>query len=362
MPTKRLPSSPNLDHLKHQARDLLKAHAAGDPEASQRLREFHPRFGRSADADIRSAKLTLSDAQLAIAREYGFPSWARLKAQVERPERTDLDRPHHERIEDPAFRRAVDLLDAGDADGLRAHLRDHPGVVHQRVRFEGGNYFETPALLEFVAENPIRHGRLPANIVEVARVVLEAGAKTDRSILESTLALVASGRVARECGAQIPLIDLLCDHGADPARAMLPALVHAEFDAVDALLRRGATLDLPVAAATGRLAEARRSLPTASPEERHRALALAAQHGHAGIVRLLLDAGEDPDRYNPVGCHSHSTPLHQAALEGHEEVVRLLVERGARLDVKDILHRGTPLGWAEYAGRTAIAEYLRERA
>ena len=35
------------------------------------------------------------------------------------------------------------------------------------------------------------------------------------------------------------------------------------------------------------------------------------------IVRMLLDAGEDPNRYNPVGAHSHSTPLHQAAVGGH---------------------------------------------
>lgn len=359
MPTRRLPSNPNLDHLKHQARDLLKAHAAGDPEASQRLREFHPRFRGAADASLRSAQLALSDAQLAIAREYGFPSWARLKTQVERLERAILDLPHHERIEDPAFRRAVDLLDAGDAEGLRAHLREHPGVVRQRVRFEGGNYFGNPALLEFAAENPIRHGRLPANIVEVTRVVLDAGAKTDRTALDAALGLVASGRVPREQGVQIPLIDLLCDHGADPDVAMLPALAHGEFAAADALLRRGATMELTVAAGTGRLEEARRSLPAASPEERHRALALAAQHGHAEVVRLLLDAGEDPDRYNPVGCHSHSTPLHQAALQGHEAVVRLLVERGARLDVKDVLYQGTPADWARHAGRPAIEEYLR---
>jgi hypothetical protein len=361
MPTRRLPSSPNLDHLKHQARDLLKAHAAGDSEAIQRLREFHPRFGRSTDADVRGARLALSDAQLAIAREYGFPNWARLKAQVERPERIGLDLPHHERIEDPAFRRAVDLLDAGDADGLRAHLKEHPGLARQRVRFEGGNYFQSPALLEFIAENPIRHGRLPANVVEVARVILEAGAKADRSILDSTLALVASGRVPREQGAQSPLIDLLCDSGADPNQGLLPALAHAEFAAVDALLRRGATLDLPVAATTGRLAEAQALLPDASPEERHRALALAAQHGHAGIVRLLLDAGEDADRYNPVGCHSHSTPLHQAAFYGHEEVVHLLVKRGARRDVKDVLYHGTPADWARHAGRLEIEAYLRDR-
>jgi hypothetical protein len=274
------------------------------------------------------------------------------------PPRPDL--PYHERIEDPAFRRAVDLLDAGEADGLRAHLRAHPEVIHQRVVFEGGSYFQSPSLLEFTAENPVRHGRLPDNIVEIAKVILDAGAKTDRSALDSTLGLVASGRVARESGAQIPLIDLLCDHGADPDQGMLTALAHGEFEAVDALLRRGATMDLAVAAATGRLAEAQRLLPAASPEERHRALALAAQHGHVEIVRLLLDAGEDPDRYNPVGCHSHSTPLHQAAFNGHEEVVRLLAERGASLKIRDILYRGTPADWAEHAGRPEIASYLRD--
>jgi hypothetical protein len=40
-------------------------------------------------------------------------------------------------------------------------------------------------------------------------------------------------------------------------------------------------------------------------------------------------------------------------------VVRLLVERGARLDIKDTIHHGTALGWAEYGGQKAIAEYLR---
>ena len=79
------------------------------------------------------------------------------------------------------------------------------------------------------------------------------------------------------------------------------------------------------------------------------------------MVRLLLDAGEDPDRYNPKGNHAHSTPLHQAVLAGHANVVRLLVERGAKLDIKDTIYEGTPLGWAIYGGRTEIAEYLRAR-
>jgi len=88
--------------------------------------------------------------------------------------------PYHERIGDPVFRRAVDLIDSGDVDGLRSHLTNHPALVAQRVTFEPG-YFEHPSLLEFVAENPIRHGRLPPNIVDVARTVLDAGVRVRRA-------------------------------------------------------------------------------------------------------------------------------------------------------------------------------------
>jgi ankyrin repeat protein len=102
-------------------------------------------------------------------------------------------------------------------------------------------------------------------------------------------------------------------------------------------------------------------LADASSEDRHLALTLAADFGHVEIVRLLLNAGEDPNRYNPVGGHSHTTPLHQAAGRGHDEVVRLLVERGARLDLKDILWRGTPADWARHAGNTEIEAYLRSK-
>src|SRR5207245_433758 len=104
------------------------------------------------------------------------------------------------------------------------------------------------------------------------------------------------------------------------------------------------------AAGLGRLDDTRRWLATASGEDRHRALALAAQHGHVAIVGLLLDAGEDPNRYNPKGNHGHSTPLHQAVWSAHDAVVRLLVERGARLDIEDTIYEGTPLGWAIYGG------------
>ena len=360
MPVRPLPSNPSLQHLKYQAKDLLKGHAAHDPAAAQMLREFRPRMLDASDARIFAAKLKLSDAQLAIAREAGFPSWARLKRHIEHPTLADrLDLKHHERIEDADFRRAVDLLDEGDATGLRAHLKMHPELATQRVLFEGGNYFRNPTLLEFIAETPLRHGKPPKNVAEVAKIILDAGAP--KPALNETIGLVATGRVARECGVQVALIDLLCEYGADPNGAAQAAAAHNEFEAVDALLARGARMTLPIAAALGRVEDFRSLLPEADERERHLALAFASQFGHAEIVRLLLDAGENPDGFNPPGSHSHSTPLHQAALAGHFDVVRLLVERGARLDIKDVLWHGTPRGWAEHGGKIEIAEYLRKR-
>ena len=263
-----------------------------------------------------------------------------------------------ERIEDAAFVRALDLVADGDVERLRAHLASQPDLVHRRVPFEGYAYFTEPTLLEFVAENPIRRNTLPPNIAEIARLILEAGAKANHAAIDSTLGLVCSGQVSREHGVQIALVDLLCGYGADPNLAVLSALAHGEFAAVDGLLRHGATVDLVMAAAMGRVEEARRTLPASDEAQRQRALSLAAQHGHAGIVRLLLDAGADPNRWNLPGLHAHSTPLHQAALAGHEDVVRLLVERGARRDLEDKLFKATPSGWAAHGGHPELAAYL----
>ena len=181
------------------------------------------------------------------------------------------------------FHSALQLLDAGDARGLQQLLGKHPELVRHRADWDGPAYFRHPSLLEFVAENPTRNDKLPENIVEMARIVLDADAKSDAAAVNRTLMLVATGRVARECGAQEPLIDLLASYGGDVNGAMLPALAHGEFAAAKALLIRGANLSLPVAAALGRSSFAAELLPDATAEERHCALALAAQFGHAEL-------------------------------------------------------------------------------
>ena len=360
MPYKQFPPNPCLQHLKSQAKDLLKALRLAEPHALQRIREFHPEFVSAPDSKILGANLALSDSQLVVAREYCFASWLKLRAAVADPLIQTERRPHHERIYDPIFRSAVDLIDAGELVDLRVLIQQHPELIRQRVFFDIGDYFGRPSLLEFVAENPIRHGAMPKNILAIARTLLELGALQDPGSVNATLALVSSGRIARECGFQIPLIELLCQYGAAPNFAMLPAALHAEFAAVERLIKLGAEVDLPVAACLGNFDAAKQLLGGSNQKQRHLAMALACQFGKLDVVKLLLDAGEDPNRFNPVGAHSHSTPLHQAALGGHLQVVELLIDRGANPNSKDILWEATPCGWARHGGKSEVEAYLRQ--
>lgn len=82
MPVKSLPSRPSLEHLKNQARDLLQAFAKASPQALSRVREFHPKFAHLTATQRTKIRFVLADAQLVVAREYGFDSWPKLKAAV----------------------------------------------------------------------------------------------------------------------------------------------------------------------------------------------------------------------------------------------------------------------------------------
>src|SRR5437667_4831011 len=99
--SKSLPSRPDLEQLKKQAKELLKQFLAGEPAAADRVREFHPKRllsrpsatlssaqsggeGRGEEASVKGAQsFRLHDAQLVVAREYGFASWPKLKEHVQ---------------------------------------------------------------------------------------------------------------------------------------------------------------------------------------------------------------------------------------------------------------------------------------
>ena len=94
MQYKQLPPNPSLEHLKSQAKQLLKAYQEGSLDAFQRIRAFFPKLSDATDGEIQQvanvkqrqilalAEFGLQDAQLVIAREYGFASWTRLKEAV----------------------------------------------------------------------------------------------------------------------------------------------------------------------------------------------------------------------------------------------------------------------------------------
>ena len=70
MTARHVPVRPNLDQLKHQAKDLLRQIWRGDLAAIAELRKYHPEPVEPGDAK-------LADAQLALARSYGVASWPR---------------------------------------------------------------------------------------------------------------------------------------------------------------------------------------------------------------------------------------------------------------------------------------------
>jgi hypothetical protein len=79
----RLPPKANLDHLKKQAKDLLRLYRNGDATALARFAQHLPAAARHTPDEIATLELRLHDAQSCIAREYGFVSWADLALYVE---------------------------------------------------------------------------------------------------------------------------------------------------------------------------------------------------------------------------------------------------------------------------------------
>src|SRR6516162_8870870 len=86
---------------------------------------------------------------------------------------------------DRLFREAVALIDAGDLGGLESFLAANPIVAQERLAEPGPwlcdtfggklpGFFQRPYLLWFVAEDPVRSGRLPKNIAQMALAMIES--------------------------------------------------------------------------------------------------------------------------------------------------------------------------------------------
>jgi hypothetical protein len=111
MPDRHLPVRPDLDQLKHQAKDLLRAVRRGDADAVAEFQRNHP-----AAPDLAAAKL--ADAQLALARSYGLPSWPRLVIAC----------------------RMTDAICRDDVATVRELVVRHPTLLHEDARGVRGNW------------------------------------------------------------------------------------------------------------------------------------------------------------------------------------------------------------------------------
>ena len=287
---------------------------------------------------------------------------------------------------DPLFREAVTAIDAGDTAALERLISKHPRLLRDRLDNPGAwlrdlvggaldGFFQQPYLLWFVAEDPVRNGTLPRNIAQVTHTIIQAaervGVESLPEQLDYALRLVSWSWIARDCGAQIELIDMLVDAGASPDGNPENALVNGNFAAAEHLVQRGATLTLATALLLGRWDDVTRLAGAASARDRQFGLVLAAHSGRPDALRRVIDLGIELNSPSP-DLYSHATALHHAVGSGSLEAVKVLVEAGANLSTRDTAWNGTPLGWAEHyrsehqrdkRGRqyAEIAAYLRRK-
>jgi ankyrin repeat protein len=161
------------------------------------------------------------------------------------------------------------------------------------------------------------------------------------------------GRLAPEAGAHRAFYR---PHGGfphwqpsdDPQEVIDEALAWAarsdRVDALEILVARGANLE----------ADVYRGTP----------LTWAAAFGRTAAVRRLIALGADPNGRGTFGGPTHGegvTALHLAAGDGHLETIEALLDAGADPTLRDALHGGPAVGWAEHWCQTAAAELLRER-
>ena len=372
MPARTLPARPNLEQLKLQAKELLRAHRDGSIAAAARVAAHHPRYAGTPVTEVRAATIALSDAQLVLAREYGFESWPALRARVQLGARIEAIAPH------PRFPDALAALDAGAVDRLRELLRADPSLVHARTNLDPPyGYFSGATLLHFVAGNPSRDRSLPVNVVEIARVIVAAGADVHARTLGpnggDTMGLLLTSKAASDAGVTGPLVDLLLESGASvdvSADGCLdgPLANHAPR-AAEKLIELGARPDLLSAAALGRLDLVRaafdaRGLLREAPRRGGRELEPQDAIGLAALFAYVRGAGEVVDfllekdgNWNITGVNN-GTILHRAAIAGDLAMVQRLVSRGADVSDRNNPFRSTPLGWAEHNKQQAVFDWL----
>jgi ankyrin repeat protein len=398
LPTRTLRERPDLDQLKHQAKELLEAFRAGDAEAAK---EVHAHYH-----DANAESFALHDAQLVIARAYGFESWAKLKAYVEGAN----------------VRRLSDAVRSGDLQTVRAILNVRPelaqagllaavlGRAPEMVRVlvqHGANarvgvyphrdatnpltiaaergYDDIVAIIETEEQRrrDTQSGVAGAPAPDELFRAIASGKDDDRAIamMQGDSALVRTSQplhgltplhvAARTLNARI--VTWLLDRGADVnARARISHPRAPEYTPLDLaahwssdktaqkfaavasmLLQHGAPMTPRAAVALGdgdwlRARQAEGALVNPI-DDSGGLLRIAASHNRANILGLLLDFGFDPDErvrfYAVEGdevVFTWGMPLWHCAGSGKHAMAEMLLQRGADPNAA-VYASGTPM-------------------
>ncbi len=382
MPSRDLPARPHLDHLRHGAKALLKAYRLGEPDALRRARAV------LGEQPLRR----LSEAQRVIAREFGFPTWTRLRAHVQAT-----------RAVDDAVAAFLDAVQQQDASAAKRILKARPGIatgslhvaaalgraddvrrllaadaaqVHARVGDPAADPLLCLCYSPFHGESTARD----ADLLATARLLLDAGADPNtRDGRYGVPALYAVTGVR----SVVPIARLLLDAGANPTdgESVFHAAEHFHRDALELLLEAGA--DLNASGDWGntplyfllrywdveRASRVRQGVVWllahgADPNvrcgrERETALHVAARRGQApAIISLLLDHGAEVRARRGDG----DTSWLLARRGGFDEVAALLERAGAEvqpLSPRDALLAACGRGDSAAARRLASPEVMR---
>jgi hypothetical protein len=313
-----LPAQPNLNWLKNRAKEKLRQLRAVQPNAK------------------------LAQAQLAIAREYGFPSWQKLKDRVDRLAAEAALSPAKPVLSEDLIKSAVEAINGGNIEVLKRLLVENPELATIRLGRATSTNPREMSLLHVATDWP---GHYP-NGAETVAVLVAAGADVNARFegrhTETPLHWAASSD-------DIAVLDALLDHGADieapgavigGGTPLADAAAFAQWKAAHRLVERGAKMSLWEAAALGLLdrveghfagAPLQPWSPSgqwpgdARPDEVTHAFWCACHGGQQRAAEFLLNLGAN---INWLG-YDHLTPLGAARRAGANALVAWLIHRGA---------------------------------